>query len=347
MTKREFGKTPAGETADLYTFSNSRGIEITATNYGCIITAMKVPDKSGKLADVVLGLNDFADYLRRHPYLGAVVGRYGNRIGKGKFTLNGVEYTLACNNGENSLHGGIKGFDQAVWRAREVPGAKPAVEFTHLSKDGEEGYPGNLSLTVVYTLEDDGLRIDYTATTDRDTVLNVTNHSYFNLAGEGTGDILGHEMQLFADQFTPVDAGLIPTGELRSVAGTPFDFRKPTVIGARIEQKDEQLERCNGYDLNFVVNGQAGTLRPAARARDPKSGRVMEVLTTEPGVQLYTGNFLNGSFRGKSGAAYGPRSGFCLETQHFPDSPNKPQFPTTVLRPGDTFRSTTVFRFSA
>jgi aldose 1-epimerase len=347
MTKRLFGRTPSGEAIDLYTLTNAGGMEISIMNYGCIVVSLKTPDRAGKLADIVLGFAGFDDYLRRHPYFGAVVGRYGNRIGKGRFTLNGVERVLARNNGENSLHGGEKGFDQAVWSAREVPGGKPALEFTYLSRDGEEGYPGNLSVRVRYTLEDDGFRIDYAATTDQDTVLNLTSHSYFNLAGEGAGDVLGHELQLYADRYTPVDAGLIPTGELRSVAGTPFDFRKPAPIGARIGEKDEQLERCLGYDLNFVVNGAAGTLRPAARARDPKSGRVMEVLTTEPGVQFYTGNHLDGTFRGKSGQAYVPRYGFCLETQHFPDSPNRPQFPSTVLRPDETLTSTTVYRFGA
>ncbi|MGD0497408.1 MAG: aldose epimerase family protein [Bryobacteraceae bacterium] len=347
MTKRSFGRTASGEAIDLYTLTNAGGMEISIMNYGCIVVSLKTPDRAGRLADVVLGFSNFDDYLRRHPYFGAVIGRYGNRIGNGRFTLNGVERTLARNNGESSLHGGNKGFDQAVWRAREVSGEKPALELTYLSKDGEEGYPGNLAVRVLYTLEDNGLRIDYSATTDRDTVLNLSSHSYFNLAGEGAGDILNHELQLSADRFTPVDAGLIPTGELRAVEGAPFDFRQPVAIGARIGQKDEQLVMCLGYDHNFVVNGPMGTLRPAARARDPKSGRVMEVLTTQPGVQFYTGNHLDGTFRGKSGSAYGPRTGFCLETQHFPDSPNKPQFPSTVLRPGEVFLSSTVYRFSA
>jgi aldose 1-epimerase len=347
MTKRVFGTTASGETAFIYTLTNAAGMEVEITNYGGIILSVKAADKAGKFADVVQGLSSLADYQRRTPYLGAIIGRYGNRIAKGRFTLNGVEYTLALNNGPNSLHGGIKGFDQAVWATREIPGDKPALEMTYLSKDGEEGYPGNLSACVRYTLEVDAIRIDYSATTDKDTVYNPTNHSYFNLAGEGSGDILGHELQLFADRFTPVDSGLIPTGELRPVEGTPFDFRTPRVIGERISQQEEQLQLGNGYDHNFVVNGEMGILRPAARARDPKSGRVLEVLTTEPGIQFYAGNFLDGSFIGKSGKPIAFRNGFCLETQHYPDSPNQPAFPTTTVKPGETFKSTTVYRFSA
>jgi aldose 1-epimerase len=297
---------------------------------------------------VVLGFDSIDGYLMRTSYFGVLVGRYGNRIAKGRFTLNGVEYKLATNNGENSLHGGVKGFNKAVWKVRDVSdGQSPRLELTYLSKDGEEGYPGNLSVTVVYTLTDSNeLRIDYSATTDKDTVVNLTNHSYFNLAGQGEGDILGHELTLFAGKFTPSDKVLIPTGELRSVEGTPFDFRKPVAIGARIGQNDEQLKFGGGYDHNFVLSSGGGALALAARVYEPKTGRVMEVLTTEPGIQFYTGNFLDGTLSGKGGKAYAKRSGFCLETQHFPDSPNHPQFPSTVLRTGGRYQTTTVYRFS-
>ena len=345
MTKEFFFNFTAATTTEIYTLANARGMEVRITTYGGHVQSLKTPDRSGQFADIVLGLNSLEEYLR-HQYLGAIIGRFGNRIGKGRFTLNGVEYTLALNNGPNTLHGGLKGFDRVVWQARDVSAGNQALELSYLSKDGEEGYPGNLKVAVTYTLESDGLRIDYFATTDKDTVLNLTNHSFFNLAGEGSGDILDTELQIFADRFTPVDSTLIPTGELRSVEGTPFDFRKPTAIGARIGQDEEQLKFCRGYDINFVVHGPAGTLRPAAWARDPKSGRILETLTTEPGIQLYTGNFLDGTFSGKSGKPYGFRNAFCLETQHYPDSPNKPEFPTTVLKPGERYESTTVYRFS-
>jgi aldose 1-epimerase len=334
---------------DVYTLKNRKGMEVKITNFGGIVTSIKVPDRSGKFADVVLGFNDLADYRKPHPSFGTAIGRFGNRIAKGRFTLNGVEYKLAINNGENHLHGGIKGFDDVFWTAQEVNTlAGPAVRLTYLSKDGEEGYPGNLNVTMTYTLTNNNeLRIDYLATTDKDTVINLTHHSYFNLAGEGNGDILNHRLKLNAARFTPTDAGSIPTGELRSVRGTPFDFLMPHAIGARINQGDEQLKFGNGYDHNFVINGAMGRLRQAAVVTEPTTGRVMEVWTTEPGVQLYTGNFLDGSLIGKSGKAYQRRSGFCLETQHYPDSPNKPTFPTTVLKKGATFRSTTIYRFSA
>lgn len=339
-----FGTLPTGEEVQLFALKNARGVEITITNYGGIVVSLKVPDRGGKVADVVLGFDSLDGYLTRSRYFGAIVGRYANRIGNGRFALDGVEYTLAKNNGNNHLHGGIKGFDKALWKAA-AEGNR--VTLRHVSRDGEEGYPGTLSATVIYTLTDaNELRIDYDATTDKATVVNLTNHSYFNLAGEGQGDILGHVVTLEADRFTPVDEGLIPTGELRNVDGTPFDFRKPAAIGARINDADEQLKRGRGYDHNFVLNGAIGTLRPAARVVEPKSGRVLEVLTTQPGVQFYTGNFLDGSIRGKGGRPYNQRYGFCLETQHFPDSPNKPSFPTVVLRPGDRYRTTTVFRFS-
>jgi aldose 1-epimerase len=348
MNKQPFGKTKSGEAVDLYTLANSKGMEATITNYGGVVVSLKVPDRSGRSADVVLGFDKFEGYLTDPPYFGAIVGRYGNRIAKGRFTLNGREYKLAQNNGENALHGGLRGFDKRVWTARDVSGAAgPALELTYVSKDGEEGYPGTLTSKVVYTLTDNSeLKIDYTATTDKDTVVNLTNHSYFNLAGQGEGDVLGHLVQITADRFTPVDTGLIPTGELRPVSGTPFDFRKPAAIGARINDNDEQLRIGKGYDHNFVLNSGGGSLALAARVTEPKSGRVMEVLTTEPGLQFYTGNFLDGTIRGKGGKVYNQRYGFCMETQHFPDSPNKPKFPSTVLKPGAQYRTTTVYRFS-
>ncbi len=349
IKKDDFGKTADGQNVEIYTLTNANGVEAKITTYGGIVTSLKVPDRNGKLDDVVLGFDSLDSYLKGHPSLGIIAGRYANRIGKGRFKLNGVEYKLALNNGPNSLHGGLKGFDKKVWAAKPVTKDKEVgLELSYLSKDGEEGYPGNLSTTVVYTLTDNNeLKIDYAATTDKDTVVNLTNHSYFNLAGQGNGDILGHQLMLNADRFTPVDATLIPTGELRSVKGTPMDFTQMTAIGARINQDDEQIKIGKGYDHNFVINGAAGTLRQAAKVYEPTTGRVLEVLTTEPGVQLYTGNFLDGSKVGKGEKAYKQRYGFCLETQHFPDSPNKPDFPTTVLKPGDKFQSTTVFKFSS
>ena len=349
IEKQAWGKAPDGTAVDLYTLTNDRGMQVRITNWGGIVTSILVPDRQGQLADVALGFETLDPYLQRHPFFGALAGRYANRIGKGRFTLNGQTYTLARNNGENSLHGGLKGFDKAVWKAREIPPG--GLELSYLSKDGEEGYPGNLSATVVYTLTDDNeLKIDYTATTDKETVVNLTNHSYFNLAGAGTGDILKHEVMLNADRFTPVDAGLIPTGELASVKGTPFDFTQPTAIGARIEEKHEQIVRGKGYDHNFVLNkgtGGAGSLSLAARVTEPTSGRVLEVYTTQPGVQFYTGNFLDGTLTGKGGKTYQRRAGFCLETQHFPDSPNKPNFPSTALKPGEKYHEVTSFKFSA
>lgn len=348
MQKQDWGKGPQGQPVELYTLRNPKGMEVQITNYGAIVTTVKVPDKNGKMADVVLGFDSLDGYLKTNPYFGAVVGRYGNRIAKGRFKLNGSEYKLATNNGANALHGGVEGFNRRVWQSQDVSnGGAPALELTYVSKDGEEGYPGNLTAKVVYTLTDDNeLRIDYTANTDKDTILNLTNHSYFNLAGQGEGTILDHVVTIDADKFTPVDAGLIPTGELKSVEGTPFDFRTPVKIGARIGEKDEQLIRGIGYDHNFVLNHPQGVLSPAVRVSEPTSGRVMEVLTTQPGVQFYTGNFLDGTLTGKSGKKYEHRYGFCLETQHFPDSPNQPKFPSTVLKPDDTFRSTTVYRFT-
>jgi aldose 1-epimerase len=348
LKKESYGKSADGQEVELYTLSNTNGLETEITTYGGIVVSLKVPDRDGKFDDVVLGFNSLDGYLKGHPFFGALVGRYGNRIGKAKFTLNGKEYKLAVNNGENSLHGGTKGFDKVVWKAKPVTVKEGvALELSYLSKDGEEGFPGNLSVKVTYTLTNNNeLKIDYSATTDQDTIVNLTNHSYFNLAGQGNGDILAHQLQINADRFTPVDSGLIPTGELRSVKSTPLDFTQLTAIGARIGQDDEQLKLGKGYDHNFVLNGKAGTLRQAAKIVEPRTGRVMEVSTTEPGVQLYTANYLDGSLKGKDGKAYGPRSGFCLETQHFPDSPNKPDFPTTVLKKGSRYQTTTVFKFS-
>jgi aldose 1-epimerase len=344
IQKSSYGKLKNGQAVDLYKLTNSQGMEVTVITYGARVQSIRVPDRNGKMADVALGFDNIEGYQTENPYFGAVVGRYGNRIAKGRFKIDGKEYKLAVNNGENALHGGLKGFDKVVWTAKEANGG---VELTYLSKDGEEGYPGNLTATVRYTLTDaNELRIDYTATTDKKTVANITNHSYFNLAGEGSGDILGHRIQINADKFTPVDAGLIPTGELKPVAGTPFDFRTPHLIGERINANDEQIRRGKGYDHNFVLNGQMGTMRQIVRVVEPKSGRVMEVSTTEPGVQFYTGNFLDGTNKGKGGKAYAFRTGFCLETQHFPDSPNHPAFPSTLLEPGKTMKSSTVYKFS-
>jgi aldose 1-epimerase len=350
ITKESFGKTADGQSVDIYTLTNSHGMKARITNYGGIVVSLTAPDRDGKYADVVLGYNDLDSYLKPpFPYFGALIGRYGNRIAKGRFTLDGVEYKLAVNNGENSLHGGIKGFDKVVWTGSEVRSAAgPALALKYLSRDGEEGYPGNLTVNVVYTLTDnDELKIDYHATTDKDTVLNLTHHGYFNLAGEGNGDILSHRLVLKASRFLPTDAGAIPTGELRNVAGTPFDFLKMMAIGARINQDDEQIKIGNGYDHTWVIDGLMGKLRQAAIVFEPTTGRLMEVWTTEPGVQFYTGNYLDGTAIGKSGKPYQRRNGFCLETQHYPDSPNHPKFPTTTLKKGQTFNSTTVYRFSA
>jgi len=347
VTQQEFGKMPSGESVQLFTLKNKNGIEVSITNYGGIITSLKTFDGKGLLADVALGFDTLERYLQPHPYFGAIIGRYGNRIGKARFTLDGVTYTLAKNNGENSLHGGNQGFDKKLWKARaeQGPSAQTLVlEYT--SPDGEEGYPGTLRTEVRYTLsDDDSLRIGYRATTDKKTVVNLTNHTYFNLAGQGNGDILNHEIEIRASRFTPVDAGLIPTGELRSVEGTPFDFRKPHRIGERIEARDEQIKLGGGYDHNFVLDRQGDGLSMAARVVEPSTGRALEVWTTEPAMQFYTGNFLDGTITGKGGKVYPRRSGFCLETQHYPDSPNQPAFPSTVLEPGQEYRSATVWKF--
>lgn len=345
---RPFGKTADGQGVMLFTLTNARGAEARIMNYGGILVSLKVPDKNGKLADVVLGYDKLSDYVKATPYFGALIGRYGNRIANGKFTLDGKPYTLAINNPPNSLHGGTKGFDKKVWQAAGAAGANESkLTLRYVSRNGEEGYPGRLSVKVVYTLtNDNALKIDYTATTNKATVLNLTHHSYFNLAGAGNGDILSHVMQINANQFTPVNKNLIPTGELQSVAGTPFDFRTPTVIGKRINDNNEQLKFGSGYDHNFVIAHAGARLARAARVSEPKTGRVMTVFTTEPGVQFYTGNFLDGKNIGKGGKPYKRRFGFCLETQHFPDTPNHPKFPTTTLRPGQTYRQTTIYKFS-
>jgi aldose 1-epimerase len=347
MQKQAFGTLKDGQSVDLYTLTNKHGMKTAITNYGATVVSLVVPDRTGASADIVLGYEKIGDYENGTSYFGATVGRYANRIGHAKFVLDGVTYTLEKNNGENHLHGG---FNKRVWTAKDVStDTGEALELTYLSPDGEEGYPGNLSVKVVYTLpaNQNALKIDYTATTDKPTVLNLSNHSYFNLAGQGNGDILQHQITLHASRFTPVDSTLIPTGELRDVHNTPFDFLKPFAIGARIDQDDEQLKFGKGYDHNWVLDRKSpASLIVAAVVSDPKSGRVLDVSTTEPGIQFYTGNFLDGTSASKGGKTYGKRSAFCLETQHFPDSPNKPNFPSTVLRPTQTFRSTTIYKFS-
>ncbi len=347
--KKPFGKTPDGQQVDLYVLTNKSGAEAAITTYGGAVVSLKIPDRGGKLADVVLGYDTVDGYVTDKSYFGAIVGRYGNRIAHAQFSLEGKTYTLAKNNGDNSLHGGIKGFNKAAWAAKELPAkGGQALELTYVSKDGEEGFPGNLQVRVVYTFTDSNeLKIEYHATTDKTTVVNLTNHSYFNLAGPGTGDILGHQLMIAADKFTAVDSGLIPTGELREVQATPFDFRKLTAIGARINHDDEQLKLGNGYDHNFVLRRGAGDpISLAARVVEPNSGRMLEVWTTEPGVQFYTGNFLDGTAHGKGSQAYERRAAFCLETQHFPDSPNQPTFPSVVLKPGERYHTTTIYKFA-
>jgi len=346
VTKADFGRTKEGTPVQIYTLANSKGMEARITTYGGIVVSLKAPDRNGAMADVVLGFDSVKAYEENNsPYFGALIGRYGNRIGNARFKLDGKEYTLEKNNGENTLHGGSHGFNTKVWTAKQLP--EGGLELTYVSPDGEEGFPGKLTLVVVYRLTEAGeLQIDYAATADNPTVVNPTNHSYFNLKGAGNGDILGHVVTIHASRFTPVDAGLIPTGELRAVKGTPFDFTAPHAVGARIGQKDEQMQFGTGYDHNWVLDAGGGKLALAARVEEPTTGRVLEVLTTEPGVQFYTGNFLDGTLTGKGGKVYAQRNGLCLETQHFPDSPNKPAFPTTTLRPGQKFQSQTVYRFS-
>jgi len=349
VKKQAFAKTPDGADVDLYTLRNASGMEVRAISYGGIILTLRVPDRNSVLGDVVLGYDDLAGYLKASPYFGSIVGRYANRIARGRFTLDGRTYTLAANNGKNALHGGVRGFDKVVWSAEPFQDAAGVgVVFSYTSRDGEEGYPGTLRATVTYTLSDaNALAFDYHATTDKATPVNLTQHTYFNLAGDGKGDVLGHELMLKASRFTPVDETLIPTGELRGVIGTPFDFRTPRAIGARIGEADEQLKLGGGYDHNFVLDREPGGAEQlAARVYEPTSGREMEVRTSEPGVQLYTGNFLDGTITGKGGHVYARRTGFCLETQHYPDSPNQKGFPTTILRPGEAYRSRTVYAFS-
>jgi aldose 1-epimerase len=343
----EFGQLGDGRRVARFTLDTASGMRAQILSYGGALVSLAVPDRAGRLADVVLGFDDLAGYTGGQGYLGALIGRCANRIGGARFALDGTVHRLTANEGANQLHGGRVGFDKAVWRAaaRATPDG-PALELDHLSPDGEEGYPGNLSVRVTYTLEADALRIDYTATSDRDTVINLTNHTYWNLAGHAAGSILDHQLQITAGRFAVVGPGQIPTGELRAVSGTPFDFRTGMAIGARIGDPDDQLRLGDGYDHSFAIDGTHGALRHAARVVEPTSGRVLEVLTTEPAVQLYTGNYLDG-MRGKAGAAYHRRTGFCLETQHHPDSPNRPAFPSIVLRAGARHRSTTVYRLLA
>jgi len=346
ISRHPFGHIPDGTGVDAFTLRNANGVEVQILNYGGIVTSFKVPDKDGKFGDIVLGYDNLEGYLQKSPYFGALVGRYGNRIAKGKFTLDGKEYTLAVNNGPNALHGGLKGFDKVIWNAKVRASPEgPGLELEYTSKDGEEGYPGNLKVTAVYTLtHDNSLKLEYTATTDKDTVVNLTQHSYFNLAGRG--DVLNHVVAINTDKFLPVDETMIPTGEIKSVAGTPFDFRKPTAIGARINDDDEQLKLAKGYDHCYVFTKPIGELTKMARITEPTSGRVLEIFSTDPGLQFYTGNHLDGSTIGKGGWKYEPRNAFCMEPQHFPDSPNKPQFPSVVLKPGQVYQHTVEYKFS-
>ena len=346
IKKEIFGEV-YGEQADIYTLTNANNIEVKITNYGGTVTSIKLPDKNGKFDDVVLGYNNLEDYVKNKTYFGCIVGRYANRIGNAEFTLDNVKYTLAKNNGENSLHGGIKGFDKVLWDAEPFAGEDfQALKLSYRSKDGEEGFPGNLDVTVTYTLSNDNsFRIDYMAVTDKTTIVNLTNHTYWNMAGEGSGDVLNHELMINADYFTPIDQGSIPTGEIRPVSDTPMDFRTPKPIGKEIDSDYDQVKLCRGYDHNFVINpDKKNDPKLAATVFEPGSGRYMKIYTTEPGVQFYSANFLFG-ITGKSGKPYPPRGAFCLETQHFPDSPNKPEFPTVVLRPGDTYKTSTIHKF--
>ena len=350
--RRIFGRLPSpdGASVEEFTLTNAHGIEVRAITYGAIITVIRTPDRFGKLADIVFGFDSLQGYLAQSPYFGAIVGRFANRIARGEFSLDGVTYHLATNNGPNSLHGGLRGFDKVLWTAEPVQSDSGAgVVFHYLSPNGEEGYPGNVDVRVTYMLTPrDELVVDYTATTDKATPLNLSQHSYWNLHGDGKGDILDHILTLDASAYTPVDSTLIPTGQITAVAGTPFDFRSPTVIGARIEQPNKQLRFGKGYDHNWVLDRPAGggtALVRAARLVDSTSGRTLEISTSEPGIQFYSGNFLDGTITGKHGVVYGHRAALCLETQHFPDSPNHPNFPSTILRPGETYHSRTVFSF--
>lgn len=346
VTRERFGAMPDGKPVDVFTLANGRGVRMRLLTYGAIIQTLETRDRSGKLDDVVLGFDDLQGYVKSSPYFGAIVGRYGNRIARGRFTLEGKTYTLAVNNAPNHLHGGIKGFDKVIWNAEPFRSdTAVGVVLTHTSPDGDEGYPGTLRAKVTYTLGSrDELAIDAEATTDKPTVVNLTNHTYWNLAG-GTRDILGHVMQLGSSAIVPVDSTLIPTGKLMPTAGTPFDFRTPTPVGARIDDPHVQIRYGRGYDHTFVLDQGAGTTSPAARVTEPTTGRSLEIFTTEPGIQVYSGNFLDGSFAGKRGMVYARRFGLALETHHYPDSPNQPSFPSVVLRPGETYRTRTVFRF--
>jgi aldose 1-epimerase len=349
IEKKEFGQIPDGRIADLYTLRNSKGMEVNITNYGGAIVSLMAPDKNGKFEDVTLGYDSLSGYVTDKSYFGALIGRYANRIAKGKFTLEGRQYLLATNNGTNHLHGGTAGFNKALWTGTAIDGEEPALKLTYLSPDGEEGYPGNLSVEVIYTLQKDNtLRVVYKATTDKTTILNLTNHTYFNLTGGVKGDILNHILTLNGPAVLPVDTSLIPNGTLHPVPGTVFDFNKPVKIGARIDETlEDQIIYGKGYDHCWVLAGPVNALKPAATVYEPTSGRVLEVLTYEPGIQFYTGNFLDGSIRGKGGVAYKRRYGFCLEPEHYPDSPNRPSFPSTVLRAGEVYNSMTLYRFSA
>lgn len=349
VARAAFGTLPDGTAAELFTLTNAAGMSVSATSYGAIITSIKVPDRAGKLEEVALGYDTLDEYVKDASHFGSLVGRYANRIGKAQFALDGKTYKLARNDGPNTLHGGVKGFDKFVWHAEPFERAtEVGVVFTRTSVDGEEGFPGNLAVKVTYTLTNGNeLALDYSATTDKATVVNLTQHTYFNLAGEGSGNVLGHELTINANKYTPVDEMLIPTGELVSVAGTPFDFRTRTAIGARIGLNHAQLKLGKGYDHNFVINRENNDLVLAARVKSAKSGRVLEVRTTEPGVQFYTANHFDGTIKGKAGHLYAKNDAFCLEAQHFPDSPNKPAFPTTRLNPGETYQSRTVYAFSA
>ncbi len=340
--------TIGGQPVQIYDLRSGHGVEVRAMNYGGVILELRTPDKNGKPADVVLGLDKLEDYSTNLPHFGGIIGRYANRIANGEFHLDGTKYSLPKNNGPNTLHGGLRGFDKALWKSNSFKNKTGVgVTFKYTSKNGEEGFPGNLTVTVTYTLtEKNELMFDYAATTDKATPINLTQHTYFNLSGDGNGDVLKQELKLNADKFTPVDKTMIPTGEIRSVKGTPLDFSTPTAIGERINDKYEQMVLANGYDHNFVVNGGGSALTFAAQVYDPASGRVLEVYTTEPGIQVYSGNFLDGTVVGKHGHAYTRREGFALETQHYPDSPNHPEFPSTILRPGQEFKSRTVYKFS-
>jgi aldose 1-epimerase len=343
VSKQAFGHTADGTAVDLYTLSDGK-VEVRITNYGGIVTSLRAPDRNGKLDDIVLGYDSLDQYIAKTAYFGAIIGRYANRIAHGTFQLDGKTYHTPKNDDDNTLHGGVRGFDKVVWTAKEI---KDGIELTYVSKDGEEGFPGTLTTTVRYTLARGALRIEYSATTDKDTVLNLTNHSYFNLAGQANGEVLGHIVKINASRFTPVNASLIPTGEIKSVEGTPFDFRKPHSIGERINDNNDQLRFGMGYDENMVLDSSNSQLTEAAEVYEPTTGRILKVLTTEPGIQFYSGNHLDGSITGKQGRVYKPRTAFCLETQHFPDSPNHPNFPTTELKPGQKFHSVTVYEFSA